>query len=106
MSVDKDPGFWASIVDIFKNHGFAAILTFVLSYVRIIYDNDEPRTLRQLIEATLGGLIVLTVGLTCEHLGLPVGWSYFAAGFIGLVGVDQVRVFARKWTQRRLSGND
>lgn len=102
MSDEKDLGLWASAIELFRAHGLAALLAFALSYVRIIYDDEEPRTVRQLIEATLGGLIVLTVGLTCEHLGLSSGWSYFAAGFVGLVGVEQVRALARRVAERKL----
>lgn len=98
---EKDPGLWAALIVVLREHGLAAILTFVLSYVRILYDDKESRVVRQLIEAALGALMVLTIGLTAEHFGLSSGWSYGAAGFIGTLGVNQIRTIARRWAVRK-----
>jgi lambda family phage holin len=98
---EKDPGFWAALLVVLQDHGLAAILTFVLSYVRILYDDKESSVVRQLIEAALGALMVLTIGLTAENFGLSSGWSYGAAGFIGTLGVNQIRSIARRWAVRK-----
>lgn len=99
---EKDISFWAGLAFVLREHGMAVVLTFVLSYLRILYDDREPNPIRQLIEAGLGAVLVLVIGLTAERFGLSSGWSYGAAGFIGTLGVNQVRSMARKWAQRRV----
>lgn len=99
----KDPAFLDVVIAALKSHGLAVLLTFILSYLRILYDDREPKPLRQLIEALLGALMVLIIGLTCEKFGLSSGWSYAAAGFIGTLGVNQVRTLARKWANRKVT---
>jgi lambda family phage holin len=99
------PETWLGIIyAVCREHGLAVMLTFALSYMRIMFDDREPKPLRRLIEATLGALIVLTVGLTVERFGLSSGWAYFSAGFIGVLGVDQVRAFGRMWAERKAKG--
>lgn len=98
---EKDPGLWAALLVVLREHGLATVLTFLLSYVRILYDDKESRFVRQLIEAALGALMVFTIGLTAEHFGLSSGWSYAAAGFIGTLGVNQIRTIARRWAVRK-----
>ncbi|MFB8828721.1 phage holin, lambda family [Azotobacter sp. CWF10] len=101
---EKDPSMWAVVLLALREHGFAVALTFVLSYLRILYDDREPNPVRQLIEACLGAVIVLVVGLTCEKFGLSSGWAYASAGFIGTLGVNQVRALARRWAVRKVAG--
>lgn len=98
---EKDPANWAALLMVLREHGLAAALTFVLSYVRILYDDREPKMVRQFLEATLGSLMVLTIGLTAEHFQLSSGWSYAAGGFIGTLGVNWVRTMARRWATRK-----
>lgn len=101
---EKDPGLWASLVLVVRDHGLSVALAFALSYVRILYDAKESRPVRQIIEALLGAIIVLVVGVACKEFGLSSGWSFFAAGFIGILGVEQVRQLGRKWAERKADG--
>ena len=72
--------------------------------MRIQYDGKEPRPVRQLIEATLGALIVLVIGLSVKEFGLSLGWSFASAGFVGVLGVEQVRKFGQRWAERKVEG--
>lgn len=101
---ERDPSLWASLLLVVRDHGPAVVLAFALSYVRILYDAKEPRPVRQIIEALLGAIIVLVVGVACKEFGLSSGWSFFAAGFIGILGVEQVRQLGRKWAERKADG--
>ena len=101
---EKDPSFLAVVILAMRDHGLAVALAFALSYVRILYDAKEPRPVRQIIEALLGAIITLVVGISCEKFGLSSGWSFFAAGFIGILGVEQVRQLGRKWAARKADG--
>lgn len=101
MPPEKDPTFWVIVIAALKDHGFAGLLAFGLSYMRILYDDKEPRWDRQLLEAALGGVLTFLVGIGVEKAGLGGGWSYGFAGVIGVLGVEQVRQFGRRWAERK-----
>lgn len=102
MPPEKDPTFWVLVLAALREHGLAVALAFALSYVRILYDDKEANPWRQLLEATLGAILVLLVGLGAEKFGLSGGWSYAVAGFVGVLGVEQVRRFGRRWAERKV----
>ena len=80
-------------------------MAFALGYLRIIYDDKESRPLRQFIEALLGACITVVVGLSAEHFGMSSGWAYACAGFTGVLGVNQVRQFARRWAEGKVEAD-
>lgn len=99
---EKDPAFVEILRAAFDSQGLPVLIAFVLSFLRTMYDDREPRLVRQLIEALLGSMIVLAVGLTCEKFGMSSGYSYAASGLIGTLGVNQVRTMARRWATRKI----
>lgn len=99
---ERDPAFADAVRSAFSSQGIPVMIAFVLSYLRILYDDREPKPVRQLIEALLGSMIVLAIGLTCEKFGLSSGYSYAASGLIGTLGVNQVRTIARRWATRKI----
>ena len=101
---DKDPSFWVVVILALREHGLAVALAFFLSYIRILYDDKEPSPVRQLLEALLGALLVFLVGLASEKFVMSSGWSYAVAGFVGVLGVEQVRQLGRKWAERKADG--
>ena len=98
---EKDPSFWAMVLNALRDNGLAMVLTFLLIWLRIQYDGKETKPVRQIIESVLGALIVMVVGLTVQKFGLSSGWSFFAAGFVGILGVDQVRQLGKRWSERK-----
>lgn len=98
----KDPSFWMLMMGALRENGVSVALAFVLGYIRILYDRSEPDPVRQLLEASLGALLVLLVGLGTKQFGINGGWSYAVAGFVGVLGVNQVRVLAQKWANKRM----
>lgn len=101
MRMEKDPSFWVLILTALRDNGLAMSLTAALVWLRIQYDGKETRPWRQLIEALLGAFLVMVVGLTVKEFGLSPGWSFFASGFVGILGVDQVRQIGRRWAERK-----
>jgi len=99
---EKDPSFWVLVLTALRENGLAMGLTFALSWLRIQYDGQETRPVRQLIEATLGALIVMVVGLTVKEFGLSIAWSFATAGFVGVLGVEQARQLGRRWAERKI----
>ena len=77
------------------------VLTFALTWLRIQYDAKETTPWRQFIEATLGALIVMVVGLTVKEFGFSIAWSFATAGFIGVLGVEWARQLGKRWAERK-----
>lgn len=98
---DKDPSFWVLVLTALRENGLAMVLTFALTWLRIQYDAKETTPWRQFIEATLGALIVMVVGLTVKEFGFSIAWSFFAAGFVGILGVEQARKLGNRWAERK-----
>lgn len=101
MPPEKDPTFWVMFAASLRDHGLPAALAALLSYLRVLYDDKEPRWDRRLIEASLGGVLVFSFGVGAEKFGLGGGYSYAVGGFVGVLGVDQVRRFASRWAERK-----
>jgi lambda family phage holin len=101
---EKDPALWAAALIMLRDHGFAGLLAFVLSWLRIRFDATETDPARQMIEAALGGVLAFVIGMACQALEVSIGWSYVAVGVIGTMGVNQVRALAGKWAQRKAEG--
>lgn len=101
---EKDPAVWAAALMMVRDHGFAGLLAFALSWLRIKFDAQETDPARQLIEAGLGGVLAFVIGMACQKLGISIGWSYVAVGVIGTMGVNTVRSLAGKWAQRKVEG--
>jgi lambda family phage holin len=103
---DKDPSFWVLVLLALKENGLAMGLTFILTWLRVQYDGKETSPARKLIEASLGALIVMVVGLTVKEFGLSIAWSFATAGFIGVLGVEQVRQLGKRWAERKISAGE
>lgn len=100
----KDPSFWQLVVVALRENGLAMVLTFALTWLRIQYEGKDTKPLHQLIEAALGALIVMVVGLTVKEFGLSIAWSFATAGFVGVLGVEQARQLGRRWANRKVDG--
>ena len=100
----RDHSVWEAAWEVIRAHGLAVMLTFVLTYLRVLYDGKEPRPLRLFIEACIGSLLTLIIGLVVKEFGLSDGWAFAAAGFIGVLGVDTVRSLAMTWSKRKAEG--
>ncbi len=99
---EKDPSFWVLVLTALRENGLAMVLTFALTWLRIQYDGKETKPWRQFIEATLGALIVMVVGLTVKEFGFSIAWSFATAGFVGVLGVEQARQLGKRWAERKV----
>lgn len=101
---EKSPEFWVGVVMALREQGLAMMLTFILSYLRIRLYGDQPSILRSILEAAVGALLVMIVGLGVKEAGLNIAWTLFTAGFVGILGIDQVRALSKRWAERRVEG--
>lgn len=101
MPPEKDPAFWVMIAAALKENGLAMALAFVLAWLRIQYDAKETSTGRKLLEASIGSLIVLSVGLTVREFNFSYGWALLTSGFVGIAGVEYVRQFGKRLAEKK-----
>ena len=101
MPPEKDPAFWIMVAAALKENGLAMGLAFVLAWLRIQYDAKETSTGRKLLEASIGSLIVLSVGLTVREFNFSYGWALATSGFVGALGIEYVRQFGKRLAERK-----
>ncbi|GEM_PF-681761 len=101
LTPDKDPSFWFLLLMALKENGLAMGLAFVLAWLRIQYDGKETSTSRKFLEASIGSLIVLSVGLTVREFNFSYGWALATSGFVGALGIEYVRQFGKRWAEKR-----
>ena len=98
---EKDPSFWVLFLLALKENGIAMVIAFVLAWLRIQFDAKEASTFRQLVEASIGGVLTMVVGMMVKEFGFSYGWALGTAGFVGILGVEQIRVLGRRWAERK-----
>ena len=79
----------------------APTLAFATSFIRICYDENEPRYVRAFLESMICGLLTLSFTAGIRALGWDSNWAVFIGGFVGFLGADYIRFFARDLLRRR-----
>lgn len=89
---EKNPDLW----DICRwlesaTYVHAAALAMVVSILRACYDGQEKRWQRQLLEASICGLLTLACFGIVNLMGWPDSIAVTLGGSIGFLGVDTLR---------------
>ena len=92
LSPDKIPPEYAAVA-----------LAMGIAAVRVIYDKEETRPARVVLEALLCGLLSLTATSAIVAMDLDLNWSIFVGGVIGYLGSTSVRALAVKFINRKVS---
>lgn len=87
----KDPNNWLSA------EIMAPALSFVLAFLRTIYQGQEPSWVRRLLESAICGLITLSSGFAIDAMGMSGDWEYALAGGIGFLGTEYIRTIATRF---------
>lgn len=89
--------FWESIPPSVR----AAFVGSIVAFLRVMYDGREPSLIRRFLECLLCGAISLCVTSLAQAAGISADYSTFTGGAIGLLGADQVRIWARRAAAKR-----
>ena len=93
---EKDPIFWKALFE-FPPAIQGAIMAFVISILRVIYDRQETSFVRVILEGLICGALSLTFGSLAGALGFSENLQLAIGGAIGFMGVTQIRMwFIRK----------
>ena len=79
----------------------AALAVFV-AVLRVIYDKEETKPLRVILEAAICGGLSVTASAGIQALGLNPDWAIFAGGAIGYFGSTTVRAVSIKFVSTRI----
>lgn len=79
-----------------------AMMSIVISILRIIYDNEETKIIRILLESCICGALTLTVGAGIKAGGLDPNWVMFTGGVIGYLGSAKIRSISLKIINKKI----
>ena len=94
---------WFSTVTKLPPEAAGALMAMGIATLRVIYDKDETRPLRILLEALICGALSLTVSSGIIAMGLSASWAIAAGGTIGYLGSATVRAVALKVIETKAS---
>ncbi|MBL8444789.1 MAG: phage holin, lambda family [Zoogloeaceae bacterium] len=101
---EKDPQLWELLfrwLPETMSAVMAALLSAVIGLLRVIYDGRERRWLRVLLEGLLCALMTFSVVTAATAYGISERYSAGIGGFIGFIGTDHLRRWARSLAKRQ-----
>lgn len=102
---EKDPHLWDLLFRWISETHVAAVMSALLSALvgclRVIYDGKERRWLRVLLEGLLCGLMTFSVVTAATAYGISERYGAGIGGFIGFIGTDHIRRWARSLAKRK-----
>lgn len=100
---DKTPEFWAAVWLALSNPLWqGAIMAFVISLLRIIWEAKETSVRRVLAEALICGGLSLSASTLIDWMGWPANLSIVAGSAIGFIGVSAVRELIIRFIGRKV----
>jgi len=67
---DKDPTNWLALLQLIPESMQGAIMAFIVSMLRLMYDNKEPSWLRRLIEGFICTFLAYSLFALTKALGM------------------------------------
>ena len=100
--MDQSPKVLAELLNSLPPYLLGALLSMVISVLRVIYDKEETKPLRVILESLLCGVLSLTISSGITALGMNDNWAIFAGGTIGYFGSTSVRAIAVKIVNKKV----
>ena len=80
-------GVWDTMPETIK----VWLTAFAVSFLRILYDDSEPRRLKLFIESVLCGIIAAVLLPFISLIGLSAEYNQFLAAAVGVYGFQEIR---------------
>ena len=77
----------------------AALMAVVVAVLRVIYDREETRPIRILMESSICGLLAVASCSAISALGVDQNWMIFVGSLIGYIGSNKVKAIAIKFIE-------
>lgn len=81
-------------------------MAVAISILRVIYDKEETKPLRIMLEAGICGALSLSVTYAIYAMGLNSNWAVFAGGSIGYIGSQSIREIAVRFIRKKIECED
>lgn len=78
------------------------LMAMFMAVLRVIYDKEETKPMRILLESVICGALSLTASSGILAMGLNMNWAIFVGGAIGYFGSATVRSIALKLIEYRV----
>lgn len=99
-----DPEYWSQLMDKIPGAIPAIFSSMIIAFLRIVYDRDETKWIRILLEMCLCGALTYIAWAGVMALGLNLNWAVVVGGLIGYLGPVTVRAIALKYINSKLKG--
>jgi len=80
-----------------------ALMAMVIAAFRVLYDKEDTKPLRILLESLICGCLSVTASSAITAMGLDPNWAIFAGGTIGYMGSATVRAVAYKFINDKIN---
>ena len=98
---EKDPNNLLALLQLIPESLQGALMAFIVSMLRLMYDNKEPNWLRRLIEGFICAFLAYSVFALTKAFGMPTDLAFVGSVLIGFLGADFVREKARAWFTKK-----
>ena len=97
-----NPDFWVALgawLSSYSTNIYALFLSVSIALVRVVYGGGTRRQMA--LEATMCGLVTLTLQPVLELFGLPNNMSAALGGMVGFIGVEKLRELAIRLGEKK-----
>lgn len=98
---EKDPGNWLALFELMPEALKGAIMAFIVSMLRLMYDNKEPNWLRRIMEGFICSFLAYGIFSLTKAMGLSSDFAFVGSVLVGFLGADFVREKARSWIGKK-----
>lgn len=98
---DKDPNNWLMLFELLPESLQGAIMAFIVTMLRLMYDNKEPNWLRRTLEGFICSFLAYVMFSLTRAMGLSSDFAFVGSVLIGFLGADFVREKARHWIGKK-----
>ena len=77
-------------------------MAVVMSTMRVVYDQEETRLTRVVLESLICGALTVAAGSAIGAMGFDPEWNLACGGFIGFMGSQSIRAFANKMIDKKV----
>lgn len=98
---DKDPNNWLALFEIIPDSIKGAMMAFIVSMLRIMYDNQEPNWIRRLTEGFICAFLAYGIFSLTKAMSLSSDFAFVGSVLVGFLGADFVREKARSFVTKK-----
>ena len=95
------PHNWADLLNNLPPEIGGFLMAIVMSFLRILYDGQDTKPLRIVVESLICGALSLTASSAIVALDLNINWAMFCGGIIGYLGSATIRTIALRVIRKK-----